>query len=143
MARCSHQPEQAPSGWDNGRGKDPDAATRTGGDNIGSTQGNATAMPTNSFNTGGDGNHYHMTTTSYTPDHTHSMSGWVGSQVINYQPGPSTATIYTGYYYGSGPAGAHSHQVTITNSGAHSHAISGGDNETRPVNVAVNYIIKY
>ena len=30
-----------------------------------------------------------------------------------------------------------------TADGAHSHGIVGGDNETRPVNASVNFIIKY
>ena len=38
----------------------------------------------------------------------------------------------------------HSHEASATNNGNHSHNInSGGDEETRPVNVYVNYIIKY
>ena len=32
---------------------------------------------------------------------------------------------------------------TTDDGGAHSHSMSGGDAETRPLNVAVNYIIKY
>ena len=36
-------------------------------------------------------------------------------------------------------AGSHTH--TINSTGAHTHTISGGDNETAPKNVAVNYFI--
>lgn len=39
--------------------------------------------------------------------------------------------------------GAHTHTFTTSTTGAHTHTVTGWDNETRPINANVNYIIKY
>ena len=108
----------------NGQTTDPDRATRTAlqaggntGDNVGSKQITATKLPTISF------------TTNTTGNHRHSMSCRHGG--ANYD------------YIGDG--GDFGGTTKYTNyTGNHSHSVNGGgDNESRPINVYVNYIIKY
>ncbi len=114
-------------GVDHGQGRDPNAATRTAmaplgatGDAPGTLQGGATARPTTPFTTDNPGNHVHQSPTT---------SGTAGSYEV-----PAGAANYD-YGAQSAPtsaAGAHAHTVT-----------AGGDAETRPVNAAVNWIVKY
>lgn len=114
-------------GVDNGAGNDPDATTtsRTAqgtsgstGDSIGSIQPYATQ---NDF---GIGN-------TYSTSHTHTIEEGLnitsGSDFPNGTP-DSAALTTTGYTTGS--------------SGDHSHTFSY-NNETRPVNVYLNYFIRY
>lgn len=117
-------------GVDKGSGFDPDASTRTAsktggatGDNVGTTQGGATALPVDPFYTTQDGNHQHGYTDKYigaTPN-TNSQSYAFDR---NYYPG-------------------HDDGTKTALGGEHAHQIIGGDNETRPVNAAVNWIIKF
>lgn len=111
-------------GVDNSAGRDPDAGSRTAmntggntGDAVGSIQGDATGLPTTDFTTDNPGNHAHAMA---------KRSGTVGTETGN------------GFTYGGslsaqsgGTGGSHTHSVT-----------GGGDNETRPINAGVNYIIK-
>lgn len=108
----------------NGSANDPDRASRTAaatggntGDAVGSVQGNATAKNSLSGTIGGGG-------------HSHGSQGTWG-----YDGGGNTASSATplsfGLAYQAGNTGSHSHTLTIT-----------GDNETRPLNAYVNYIIK-
>ena len=111
-------------GLDSGRGVD---AGRT----LGSSQAGATKMPTTAF-TG---------TTNSTGAHTHTIKrSVVQSGVAHYHTDSFTDRV-AGVPAPSGPG-----DDAITGSeGAHSHtvSISGGDSETRPRNVSVNYIIKF
>lgn len=118
-------------GWDNSAGNDPNAGTRTAidgetgaatGDNIGSYQAGATKLPTTSFTTGNNvGNHSHNI----------PIATAAGGATSYAAPGNTT---FAGYSSGS----------TSTESSSHTHTVTGGgDSETRPVNVYVNYIIKY
>lgn len=81
-------------GWDNSRGRDPDAATRTGGDAVGSTQEDEFMS------------------------HTHTTSA--------------------GYSNNKGRVGSDNRHLVFS---GHTTGATGG-NETRPKNVAVNFIIK-
>jgi len=112
-------------GIDNSAGTDPDVGDRTAaaaggntGDNVGSVQTDATALPNTNFATSNPGNHTHSYT--YRSTMTNATNGG----------GASRAS--------SGTTGG-----TTGGSGSHTHTLSGGDDETRPVNVSVNYIIAY
>ncbi len=117
-------------GVDGDAGVDPDRATRTAsrdggrtGDQVGSVQAGATAMPNTVFAAASAGLHTHEITTP---------GGWAAGPInggrwrtdLNSPANPWTPP-------------------TALPAGAHTHAITGGDSETRPVNAAVNYIIRY
>lgn len=113
---------------DHGRGYDPDAqqrkATRSGavtGDNTGSVQDFATGRPKNTFITNDQGNHNHSVDHLPT-DYWNAACAITDNEGANF-PG-RTAT--------SGEAGQHSHTI-----------ISGGDSESRPVNLYMYWIIKF
>lgn len=122
-------------GVDGGAGRDPDAASRTasnpggpGGDVVGSLQGAATAAPSSPF------------TTERVGDHTHANGSF--SQLLTVS---GTNTFIDGDPSASEPNLEQSQPMLLT--GAHVHRLggafgSGGDKETRPKNVAVNFIIK-
>jgi hypothetical protein len=86
------------------------------GTRVGSLQLGATALPSIRFTTDESGKHKHGV------PHLPTDSSW-------YQ-------IAGGHY-----AAWNSGSVQSSKSGNHSHRILGGDKETRPINVAVNYII--
>jgi microcystin-dependent protein len=128
-------------GFDNGRGIDPLRA-------FGSQQADAFKSHNHSGNTGlFNATHTHAfsgTTGVDSPDHTHTVqpsnSGTGGLGVDG-----NTGGIYTGVRTG-GASTRHTHTYSGTTSSGgtnHSHTIaSDGQTETRPVNVAMNYIIK-
>lgn len=100
-------------GWDDSAGIDS-------GRTFGSSQSDATALPTTNF-TG---------TTSTAGNHNHSWGGIAGS-------GGNNAAFGSGYAVTSnstGSAGEHNHTCTIN---------GGGDSETRPRNIALLACIKY
>jgi microcystin-dependent protein len=113
-------------GVDDGQKRDPDAASRTAskaggavGDVVGSMQGYATARPITDFITSTDGEHTH--TVERIPNNNSSYAIAGSYQAI----------------WNSGSADTHE-------AGAHTHVIqNGGDVETRPVNLYVNYIIRF
>ena len=113
-------------GVDGGVGRDPDANSRTAsnlggnsGDAVGSVQGSATGRPNTPFTTDTTGEHFHQTPT---------LDGLSGSYEV--------AAGRYGYDYGD-------QSPPTTSDGNHSHTItSGGDNETRPINSYVNFMIK-
>lgn len=111
-------------GVDAGAGRDPDVLTRTAsnaggntGDAVGSLQSGATAMPNAAFATQSSGSHSH--------------SGNAGNS-----GGAGAARPLVGF---------NSAAATYNTNGTpnHSHTITGGDSETRPINVNVHWIIKY
>lgn len=112
-------------GVSDGTGKDPNANSRqsiknggNSGDNVGSIQTYATAIPKNSsLSTSENGSHNHDV------EHLPNDSSWYKIAGSHYAQWNNDGTN------------------TSTN-GKHSHTISsGGDTETRPVNVYVDYII--
>jgi microcystin-dependent protein len=115
-------------GTDEGTGRDPDVNSRVAanpggnaGDAVGSLQGDATSRPNTPFTTNITGDHNHIVPTKNT-------GGSFIYELPDYQS--------DNYNYGGG--------APTTNSGNHSHTITGGgDNETRPVNAYVIWIIKY
>lgn len=108
-------------GVDGAAGNDPDKTSRTAmnaggntGNSVGSIQGYSTARPVSSaFTTDNVGSGYHVQKTgSNTPGNLDS----VGSEIDT---------------------------INLASDGAHVHSITGGgDNETRPRNAYVNFIIK-
>ena len=116
-------------GVDDGAGRDPDAGSRTAmnaggatGDEVGSVEAEATALPGNPFATSMDGLHSHLAPTT---------TGTGGA----YEVGGIYPEASGFDYVAAAPTSA---------DGLHSHTVaSGGDAETRPVNAAVNWIIKY
>ncbi|HLM66620.1 MAG TPA: phage tail protein, partial [Longimicrobium sp.] len=102
-------------GADNGRGTDPDAASRgvpapggNSGDKVGSIQGSATARPGANFTAVSTGSHTHSVAHVPTDNSSYAMAG-------SYQ------AIWNG-----GTASTDS-------AGDHSHTVQGGDMETVPV----------
>jgi microcystin-dependent protein len=111
-------------GKDGGATRDPDRASRTAmnsggntGDNVGSVQGGATADATGAIDV------------STAPDHQHTQDG-------------NAVSVFNSPGTGGFACLAQSGTKSVSASGAHSHTLSGFDNETRPVNANVNYIIK-
>ena len=88
--------------------------TASGG--FGVTQGMATALPTTAFTTSDPGNHTHTTPAS------DSSAG-------------------AGPYHGE-MSSSFTTNIATSAAGAHTHTITGGDAETRPKNIAVNWYIK-
>jgi microcystin-dependent protein len=110
-----------------GKTFDPEAATRTAaapngntGNNVGSFQGYATALPvTSPFITDSTGAHTHQASHLTSDDHN--------------------------AYYGTTKdmSTCNGGTVTVPTAGAHQHSFSGGDAETMPVTIALFHIIKY
>jgi len=114
-------------GADHGRGKDPDAASRTAlnpggntGDNVGSAQAGATGLPVTQFRTADDGLHQHVAPYLPLVHHSTPLSAW-GASVIEW-PGDD--------------------QVT-SEAGDHAHTVAGGDAESRPGNIYAHYLVKF
>lgn len=111
-------------GRDAGRGVDPDAAARTGGDAVGSTQGSATIGLSGSGGTNSAGSHTHSIQTT----------------LIEYQGGSTRYFAFGGSGFGfqTDGAGEHSHSFSVSVA----PPANLTSTEVRPKNVAVNYICK-
>jgi microcystin-dependent protein len=114
-------------GTDHGRGKDPDAASRTAasaggstGDHVGSAQAYATGLPANQFRTAEAGAHQHVAPHLSSDYHNTPLSAW-GNTVMEW-PGSDKNT---------------------SEAGDHPHTVSGGDSESRPGNVYSFFLIKF
>lgn len=109
-----------------GTSNDPDAATRVpsnsggaAGDAVGSKQPAATALPRTPFQTATAGRHAHD---------------------IPHGPNNNNAYAIAGSHYGLWNSGS----VQTDAAGSHSHALTTGwDSESRPINVYVNFLIKF
>ncbi len=107
-----------------GAANDPDAGSRlpatsggAPGNQVGSVQSGATALPLTSFTTDRAGEHNH---------------------IVPHLPVDNSWYKIAGSHYG----GWNPNSVDTSKDGNHKHTISGGgDAETRPVNLYVNYII--
>jgi microcystin-dependent protein len=109
------------------RGTDPtksvDKGPRSAGEVVGSHEDFATTLPTKPFTTDLQGQHTHTLNFE-----TSASRNWgPGNMVKNTVANPSVG----GALPSTGPAGQHQHTVT-----------GGGDQETRPVNISVNWIIR-
>lgn len=122
-------------GVDGGAGQDPDAARRTSskpggatGDAVGTFEDYATARPRTQFTTDTQGSH------------THANGDW--NRLMRHT-GMNTTTSNGDSTDGSGAEPDIGNAQPMLAAGAHSHFITGGgDADSRPRNVAVNYIIK-
>ena len=91
---------------------------------VGSIQEDSTAQSKNTINIKEDGDHSHtIKTASYTYSNTHTAGSY-----------PSGGGSYQQPYAGA--------DAPIVNDGSHHHPITGFDEETRPKNVAVNWVIR-
>ena len=126
-------------GFDNGRGLDPLRA-------FGSQQAFTVESHNHGGTTGSESAHTHGfsgTTGVDSPDHTHSYSSvGVFGGLQSLQPG-STGIGAAQNSGGASTRHTHTYSGTTAAGSAHTHTISSqGGTETRPVNVAMNYIIK-
>jgi microcystin-dependent protein len=113
-------------GRDGDTNRDPDRASRTAmssggntGDNVGSVQGDATAVNGLSATAASNGNHNHNVTSD-----ANSTAGATRAWYSGNDTGTTTEVTSTD--------GEHSHTITLDSS----------NNETRPLNAYVNFIIK-
>jgi microcystin-dependent protein len=114
-------------GTSHSTGRDPDAGSRSAlntggavGDNTGSAQGYATAMPAN-FQTASAGLHTHNLAKVPNTDH-HAAMGASGPLAFDTMAWTDALSI-------------------STSAGEHTHTVTGGDTETRPANVALEMLI--
>lgn len=130
-------------GVSRGAARDADRATReipnpggNSGDRVGSLQPWATAMPSARFTTGSAGTHAHGGMTA-------SVSGNRSTNPARDYLSTAGSNRGFAYQFSSGVDNLFmDHVHAINPDGAHVHDIGGGDSETRPVNVALNYIIR-
>lgn len=128
-------------GFANGSSNDPDRTTRTNrgdgatGDAVGTKQSGETEAHTHaaSLTVAATGS------TSMAPDHVHSY-GIPATSVFYGAGGSGTVWSSSTTPTTSGPAGAHTHTVSVTGTAAGTTNPSIGD-ETRPRNIAVMWII--
>lgn len=120
-------------GMDDGRGVDPDAATRTAmngggatGDAVGSVQPGGTAEPTNPFMLGSSmaGSHDHFLDTAYATQT--NLNAGTDSTIPAYAPSPNTD-------WPTNTAPNHNHVISLS---------GGGDSETRMRNAYLTFLIK-
>ena len=144
-------------GADEGSGNDPDRTARTGGDNVGSTQGENVGVHGHTGSTSGAGGHDHGGWTGGVGNHSHGGSTNSTSISFSAQADETVSNsadnnaIVNGvddetsrsHSHGISPDGAHSHSIPSV--GDHTHTVTINNStgsETRPKNVYVNYIIK-
>ena len=116
--------------------RDPDRAGRTAantggntGDNVGSVQVNAAARPTTAFTSGAmSANSTHSHVQQFTSAGGGTPVGWGGNSTFSTW---AAGTVNNTNMSSAMADISHTHTIT-----------AGGDNETRPLNAYVNYIIK-
>jgi len=107
-------------GFDGGQGNDPDAASRTGGDAVGSSQGNNIAFTIT------------KSKSPYNSDH-NNYNLYFTSTGATWGAWPEITTGVSSYSYGRGP----------TSTGYVTQLAVGSGTDTRPRNKYVQYCIKY
>jgi microcystin-dependent protein len=105
---------------------------------IGSYESYATAMPRKPFITDTRGLHSHVVSRS--GGHVHDMTFKLAVQAGKDTPCYSTKNYNGTTSQSTDWGGEHSH--SISSDGLHTHSLLGGDDETRPVNIALHYLIK-
>jgi hypothetical protein len=137
------------------RMKDHGAGIDLSGDHaIGTLLSDLTSMPKNAFSVGLGGAHSHSMSTSGA--HSHNVSGGDHShQYVSPQgedrlgqfnsrgaEGSRAATTQGsgGHSHNVSTEGNHTHAISTENN--HGHSFAGGDPETKPKNIIVNYFIK-
>ncbi len=135
---------------------------------VGSVQVDATRLPNDNFELSTNGNHSHTGTANAAGNHSHtgdtSTDGnhshtwtrpystdeggngltsilWDDQNMGNKQTGTSSNGNHK-HDLDINNAGTHTHSLNIGSAGNHNHNITGGDNESRPKNAYVHYIIK-
>ncbi len=156
-------------GVDGGVNVDPNAASRTNkagtvelGNVVGSYQEDKTKLPDEGWDVSNSGSFSSTFTSTGDGAHSHYLVSGVASTdkdwTVNRENhfavhGPDVNTSNLDQYFlkatsvnpsafRSSEEPDHNHDVTVSIPD-HSHAVSGGDEETRPKNAYVNYIIKY
>lgn len=124
-------------GVDDAQGNDPDAGSRTAsasggntGDVVGTLQNDETRAHNHTASSGNAGNHNHEYNDIFWSESGGAVtvpSNWGSADSDNDNRGAQMART-------TADSGVHSHTITVDNDGG---------NETRPVNAAVYYIIKY
>lgn len=144
-------------GKDNGRGLTTDKS-------LGAFTGESTSLPNSAFSLTTDGGHSHTGSTASSGAHRHfifTTTNKIGAGTgEDLTADPNRYVAYAGsladsQYAAIKPAftadadagltsneGTHNHTVTIDNAGSHSHSITGGDSETEPKNVTINFFVK-
>jgi microcystin-dependent protein len=115
-------------GTNHGTGRDPDATTRFNimgggntGDNVGSAQSDATGNGSSTLTIAQAGNHQHAVSGVPAEDH-HAAYGASGPAAYNTMEWTDDWT-------------------NTTDAGNHTHSVTGGDKETRPANVYLDWIV--
>jgi microcystin-dependent protein len=129
-------------GVDGAVARDPDRAARTAansggntGDNVGSVQGNATAK--NGLSN--QSSSISLTLNNTDLSHTHNAAR-VGTGIFGIVGSPAFGVTDPAATTGASATMSHAHSLSSGSAAAQS--ITAGDNETRPLNANVNYIIK-
>jgi len=121
------------------------------GNKVGSYQGDSTKIPNSNFKIAENYEHSHSSgsltgSTTKNGKHAHLYKGFKNVQKGDGKHTKSRKQENDNAEYGGEVAGDHSHNLLIQGNtsanGSHTHKLLGGDSETRPINVSVNWIIK-
>ena len=112
------------------------------GRTLGSLQAYATARPLTAFATNSGGNHYHSIG-GYDQETVDVLQQYHNYTAANPSPQMVGKNHIEDPFGGGNTAEGQELEMATSTDGAHTHTITGGgDSETRPVNVSVNYIIR-
>lgn len=125
---------------DDGVGRDPGRVALT-------VQSFQNALHTHTASTSQAGAHSHAgSSTNAAGEHSHTSPRAQNNDVGGGSPNYTTANGANGTTAATNPAGSHTHTLAIAADGAHSHVVTvnnQGGNESRPVNMALYFYIKY
>lgn len=108
--------------------------------NPGDARDDATAMPSNQFVTQNAGNHSHTGSTSTDGNHNHTVVNGTSSVTVS-TFFASTSVLRSTGTTNTSTSGNHNHSLSIDNAGNHNHNITGGDAETRPIEVSLLWCV--